>query len=51
MCIRDRDTGAPDTRYIVVTTGDSREDVLQNSERIGNVLQTHKDEGLSLIHI
>lgn len=40
------DTGAPDTRYIVVTTGISREDVLQNSERIGNVLQTHKDEGL-----
>ena len=40
------DTGAPDTRYIVVTTGDSREDVLQNSERIDNVLQTHKDEGL-----
>lgn len=40
------DTGAPDTRYIVVTTGDSREDVLQNSERIGQVLQTLKDEGL-----
>jgi predicted exporter len=40
------DTGAPDTRYIVVTTGDSREDVLQNSERIGQVLQALKDEGL-----
>ena len=40
------DTGAPDTRYIVVTTGDSREQVLQASERIAAVLQTHKDEGL-----
>lgn len=39
------DTGAPDVRYLVVTSGTSREEVLQASEKIAAVLQTQVDQG------
>ena len=39
------DTGAPDVRYLVVTSGSSREEVLQASEKIAAVLQTQVDQG------
>lgn len=39
------DTGAPDVRYLVVVSGDSREEVLQASEQVSLVLQTQVDQG------
>lgn len=39
------DVGAPDTRYLVVVSGASRESVLQSAERISTILQTQVDQG------
>lgn len=39
------DMGAPDTRYLVVVTGTSRESVLQSSEQVSKVLQMQVDQG------
>lgn len=39
------DMGAPDVRYVVVASGDSREAVLQTAERVSAVLQAQVDRG------
>lgn len=39
------DVGAPDVRYMVVVTGDSREAVLHASEQVSTRLQTQVDQG------
>jgi predicted exporter len=39
------DMGAPDVRYLVVISGESRESVLRSSEQISTVLQTQVDQG------
>lgn len=39
------DMGAPDVRYLVVITGDSRESVLASSEKISPLLQAQVDKG------
>jgi predicted exporter len=39
------DVGAPDVRYMVVVSGDSRESVLQSSEQVSGVLQTQVKQG------
>ncbi len=40
------DLGAPDTRYLVVTTGDSPEQVLQRAEALGGPLERLRKDGL-----
>jgi predicted exporter len=39
------DMGAPDVRYLVVITGDSREAVLASSEKVSQLLQAQVDKG------
>jgi len=39
------DMGAPDVRYLVVITGDSRESVLASSEKVSLLLQAQVDKG------
>ncbi|WP_036839808.1 MMPL family transporter [Polaromonas sp. CF318] len=39
------DMGAPDVRYVVVVSGDSREAVLQSAERVSVVLQAQVERG------
>lgn len=39
------DVGAPDVRYMVVVSGDSRESVLQSSEQVSALLQTQVKQG------
>lgn len=39
------DMGAPDVRYLVVVSGDSRESVLSDSEQVSAILQTQIDQG------
>jgi len=39
------DIGAPDVRYLVVVSGDSRESVLRASERVSTLLQTQVEQG------
>jgi len=39
------DMGAPDVRYLVVVSGNSRESVLRSSEQVSGVLQTQVDQG------
>jgi predicted exporter len=40
------DTGAPDVRYMVIVNGASREEVLQTSEHVSDLLQAQLNEGL-----
>jgi len=39
------DMGAPDVRYLIVITGDSRESVLASSEKVSALLQAQVDQG------
>lgn len=39
------DMGAPDVRYLVVVSGNSREAVLRSSEQVSTLLQTQVDQG------
>ncbi len=39
------DMGAPDVRYLVLVSGNSRESVLQASEQVSTMLQTQVDQG------
>lgn len=39
------DVAAPDVRYLIVVTGDSRESVLQSSEQVSSLLQNQVNEG------
>ena len=39
------DMGAPDVRYVVVVSGDSREAVLQTAEQVSGVLQAQVERG------
>ena len=39
------DMGAPDVRYLVVVSGESRESVLRSSEQVSAILQTLVDQG------
>jgi len=39
------DMGAPDVRYLVVVSGESRESVLQSAEQVSRILQAQVDHG------
>lgn len=39
------DMGAPDVRYLIVITGNSRESVLTSSEKVSTLLQAQVDQG------
>ena len=39
------DMGAPDARYLVVVSGDSREAVLQSAEQVSSLLQAQVEQG------